>query len=241
MLLIVNNSYCCISYGRQYDIRENHTCREGGRCRNVLIDLKKTCGPNSSCKCIDINPVHTEQIAIGANDAYIRLYDIRVLSLSYPSTELCDRPDPGCIAHYAPGHISQSFRRPSNATTNSIACTYVSFSPCGNELLANLSSEQIYLFNTISQQPVLTYTHHDHDPLIYHKPSNCPVTINSSTVRNESSVTDRIRLLRDKGNEVFKNCLYIEAIEYYSTAITYDPLWYVLYSNRATALVKRNW
>ena len=224
-------------YNRQYDIRESHVCRgEGGECRNVLIDLNKTCGSNPACKCVDINPVRNEQIAIGAYDPYIRLYDTRVLSLSYPSTELSVRPEAGCVAHFAPGHISQSFRKPNGSPTN-IACTYVSFSPCGNELLGNLSSEQIYLFNTVNQQPALTYSLHDNEPFLYHKPSNSP----DSSPKNESTVSDRVHSLRDKGNDAFKNSLYTEAIEYYSAAVLYDPFWYVLYSNRATALVKRNW
>lgn len=185
-----------------------------------------------------------EQIAVGAYDPYVRLYDARILSLSHPSTEVSDRPDPGCIAHYAPGHISQSFRKfppTSNQSSNStIASTFVSFSPSGNELLANLSSEQVYLFSTIHQQPVLTYTVNNSDPFLFHKPSYSPIPI-QTTPTNESNVSDQVVCLRDAGNELFKGSKYTEAIEYYSTAILMNPSWYVLYSNRATAHMKRNW
>lgn len=37
-------------------------------------------GGNAEAKCLAINPVRPEQIAVGANDPYIRLYDRRVLS-----------------------------------------------------------------------------------------------------------------------------------------------------------------
>ena len=235
---MVNQSSVSLFYCRQHDIRESHSCKGDGRCRNVLIDLKGTCGPNSNCKCIDVNPIRHEQIAVGAFDPYVRLYDTRILSLSYPTSELTDRPETGCIAHFAPGHISQSFRKVKSHSSNT-ASTYVTFSPCGNELLTNLSSEQIYLYDTVNLQPVLTYTQHNSDPLLFHKPSSCPVM--SRNVPSEDSIPATVIALRDKGNDYYKDSEYTGAIQCYSSAIQLYPMWHVLYSNRATAHMKRNW
>ncbi len=226
---------------RQHDTRESHSCPGPGKCRNVLIDLKKTCGPHASCKCLDINPVRPEQIAVGAYDPYVRLYDTRVLSLSYPSTDASNRPDAGCVAHFAPGHVSQSFRKP-NGNHSNVGCTYASFSPCGDELIANLSSEHVYLYNTVSLQPVLTYTIHDEDPLLFHKPCRCPAPkLSTGCVINESTVSEEVRACRDKGNRLYKEHDYNAATQLYTDAIRLCPTWYVLYSNRATAMLKRNW
>lgn len=239
--------FCEVSlrYFRQFDVRENHTCVDEGKCRNVLIDLKKTCGANANCKCIDVNPVRHEQIAVGAYDPYIRLYDTRILSLTRPSSEpVLDRPDPGCIGHFSPGHISQSFRKSvasGHPPNNSIAATFVTFGPSGNELLANLSSEQVYLFSTVNFQPVLSYSlSSDSNPLLVNKPSYSPVPLQTIPV-TESDICADILALRDKGNILFRDSKYTEAIEYYSMAISLNDSWYILYSNRATTYLKRNW
>ena len=171
----------------------------------------------------------------------MRLYDTRVLSLSYPSTDTSNRPDPGCVAHFAPGHVSQSFRKPTINHSN-VGCTYTSFSPCGNELVANLSSEHVYLYNTVSLQPVLTYTIHNGDPLLFHKPSRCAAPqLSTSCVIDESAVPEEVKDYRERGNRLFKEHDYNGATQLYTNAIQLCPAWYVLYSNRATAMLKRNW
>lgn len=240
---------------RQYDTREIHTCSPEGRCRNVLIDLKRTCGagPNyTQCKCLSINPVRTEQFAVGALDPYVRLYDNRILSLSYPSNELSSSPDPSCVAHFAPGHISQSYRKHTRSMPNTIASTYVTFSPGGDELLVNLSGEHVYLYNTVNLQPVLTYIMDEGTPILLHEPSSVlthstnslwkrKLMENESKELNEETVSVQVRKLRDDGNALYRANYYTEAIAKYSSAIIICPLWHVLYSNRATSYLKRNW
>lgn len=62
----------------QLDRREHHTCRsmENQVC---LIYLRSEIDENTEAKCIAVNPIRTEYIAVGANDPYARLYDRRML------------------------------------------------------------------------------------------------------------------------------------------------------------------
>ena len=48
--------------------------------KNVLINLNAHMGPHAEAKCISINPVRPELIAVGANDPFVRVYDRRMLS-----------------------------------------------------------------------------------------------------------------------------------------------------------------
>lgn len=63
---------------RQHDLRTPETSKTNPK--NVLINLNAHMGGNAEAKCIAINPVRPEQIAVGANDPYVRLYDRRKLT-----------------------------------------------------------------------------------------------------------------------------------------------------------------
>ena len=55
---------------------------------NVLINLNAHMGAQAEAKCLAINPVHTYQLAVGANDPYVRIYDRRMLdckSIKFPN------------------------------------------------------------------------------------------------------------------------------------------------------------
>ena len=235
---------------RQYDTRERHSCSTDGRCRNVLIDLHSTCGSSSphgytQCKCLDINPVRDEQLVVGGFDPYVRLYDRRILSISYPSTNVSPSADHSCLAHFSPGHITRDRTRQSSNPGNYIAATYVCFSPCGQELLANLSGEQVYLYNTVNLDDCIKYVAGDDGMLSLNKPlhsipgSSCSHT--APPPLDEGEVPSAARELRNKGNEYYQRKQYTESIIHYSNAIQECPHWHILFSNRATALVSRNW
>lgn len=64
----------------QYDIRTPHVCRSDDH--SVLVNLVYHMGRYAEGKCISINPKKPELVAIGANDAYIRMYDRRMIKLS---------------------------------------------------------------------------------------------------------------------------------------------------------------
>lgn len=233
---------------RQYDTRERHTCNTERRCRNVLIDLHQTCGSAlgyTQCKCVDVNGVRSEQLAVGGFDSYIRLYDLRLLSLSYPSTNLSPTADPSCLAHFGPGHVTRN--RFGRSSTINYASTYVAFSPCGQELLANLSGEQVYLYNTVTLDALFQYNIDEDTPSLSHSLSPLPLHDQSCSHTGylvnlkESDVPLSARTLRNKGNECYQKKQYTQAILLYSSALTECPHWHILYSNRATALVSRNW
>lgn len=48
----------------------------------MLVNLVNHAGRYAEGKCISVNPKKPELIAIGANDAYIRMYDRRMIKLS---------------------------------------------------------------------------------------------------------------------------------------------------------------
>lgn len=48
----------------------------------MIISLKNHKGALAEGKCIAINPLRTEMLAVGANDPYVRLYDRRMIKLA---------------------------------------------------------------------------------------------------------------------------------------------------------------
>jgi len=115
----------------------------------VFVDLSYT----TEFKCITVNPTKPHQLAVGANDSYVRLYDRRLIKTSKikPSHVFDSRkrtpPEPldtSCVQYYAPGHLAKD-----NGGEHSfkLAATYVTFDSTGNELLVNMGGEHIYLFN----------------------------------------------------------------------------------------------
>ena len=70
---------------RQYDLRCPDLCRPNSK--NVLVNLDSHIGIQSEFKCIAINPVRPEFMAVGANDPYVRVYDRRMLTCQSMKTE----------------------------------------------------------------------------------------------------------------------------------------------------------
>lgn len=253
------------------DLRESHTCQPdggggGGGCRNVLIDLKPTCGPHAQCKCLAINPVRSEQIAVGALDAYVRLYDTRVLRPKRSSRDPCHSADPSCVAHFAPGHVSNTqTRKVRRRSFRSLATTYVAFNSDGSELLVNLSGEHVYLYDTVCFREALSYSMDGVSasssspsfetaqpcsvrhpafclpPLSRHRPSRGVWCTSERSDVEEKSVPPRVKQLKEEGNECYGGKDWTGAIFKYSSAISLCPNWHVLYSNRAIAYYNRKW
>lgn len=65
----------------QYDLRQPHKCKSNTQ-RNVLINLTNHLGRFVEAKCVSVNSRRLELIAVGANDAYVRMYDRRMIKLS---------------------------------------------------------------------------------------------------------------------------------------------------------------
>uniref|UniRef100_A0A182SYI2 WD_REPEATS_REGION domain-containing protein n=1 Tax=Anopheles maculatus TaxID=74869 RepID=A0A182SYI2_9DIPT len=145
----------------QHDIRLPHVCR--GQDANVLIDLRSYVYAAPEVKCIAINPQRPEQLAIGANDIYARLYDRRMISLgkldkstsavgdavSNSSSATEGIPKDGCVKYFCPGHLGSKYQAAHQLGDiyQYKAVTYLTFSPDGSELLANMGTDHIYLYD----------------------------------------------------------------------------------------------
>lgn len=248
----------------QHDIRTPHTCRSND-CNSVLINLVNHMGRYAEAKCISVNPKKPELIAVGANDAYIRMYDRRMIKLSQIPTVFSPPSDwvpintnlhpagegdpddniPLDSAQYLiAGHLSG--QRDSN---RSLTTTYLTFSADGNELLVNMGGEQIYLFdvNDMKSSKTLFAQARKHPESIgreHHE--NC-------TERNEIGSTEdltskdvkilppHVEELKSQANYCYEEEKYSIAINLYNKAISYCSTAAVLFANRAAAYMKRTW
>ena len=270
-----NSPYLCWSASedgcvRRLDTREPHTCDGDGTCRNVLIDIKLSTksglAMSPQCKCIDINPVRTELIAIGALDTYARIYDARLCTLRSPGRSSSSESDPSCVTMFSPGHITSSIvanrgRKPSCST---VASTYITFSPDGRELLVNLSGEQIYLYDIMEHQVPLSYEFDKSNssfiprlrPILqtYRKHLSGVAGIRTKLMPfvsephsipkrsvEETEVSSKVLKLRDKGKEFYKQEKFNEALRSLNSAVDLCPNWHILYFLRGTTLYSRKW
>ena len=65
---------------RQFDLRTPEAYSASSpRC--ILVNLNSYIGVNAEAKCLSINPVRPELLAVGCSDPYVRLYDRRMLSV----------------------------------------------------------------------------------------------------------------------------------------------------------------
>lgn len=130
-------------------------------------------GKRIEAKCLDINQLRTEQLAVGASDPYVRLYDRRMIhSLTSISTQHPFPENPSdfvfdfnsnqnqlkkdnytldnIVQYFVPGHIHSD--KPGICSKNkNIGITYLTFSPDGQELLVNYGGEYVYLYDLSKQ------------------------------------------------------------------------------------------
>ena len=201
---------------------------------------------------------------MGAMDPYVRIYDTRVCSLRRSAKQEVQYGDPSCLAHFAPGHISNPHSRKFGKPHSTLATTYLSFSPDGRELLVNLSGEHVYLYNALHYQEALRYE------FIESEESDTPSTVVSrhhtsfctwngvkrpgdlavcsrklSKLSPDTAyhcvVSEQVKRLKEKGLEFHNAGKYVEAVREFNTAIRLCPTWHVLYALRAAALYGRKW
>lgn len=230
----------------QHDLRTPHTCRSDEAI--VLINLRNHINDIPEVKCIALNPHRPEQIAIGANDCYARVYDRRMLSLmklhatgETPKPSELDGdniPRDGCVQYYCPGHLSRN-KEQVFLVFQQKAITYLTFSPDGTELLVNMGSEQIYRYEL----------NRPREPMFLQLPKFTePVNgTNGTTVKNGEKVKHKlpaeVEQMKKEGNANLEKEKYLQAIQQYTMAIrkAQEKECSILYLNRATALMKRNW
>lgn len=223
-------------YVLQFDIREPHSCSSGSKV--VLLDLRDQISKNIEVKCVAINPRRPELLAVGLNDPYARVYDRRMISLRNivgPGDEEIigsdanegDNVPNNCVTYFCPGQFKKHLR--SNAQIHHKAITYLAFSPDGTELLVNMGTEQIYLYDVVGAK----------DPVFFELPPYSEQTdAKEVTKRN---VSQEVETLKKNGNEFLENEKYLQAITQYTAAIELMSDHSVLYLNRATAYMRRNW
>ncbi|KAF6205167.1 hypothetical protein GE061_019334 [Apolygus lucorum] len=234
---------------RQFDLRVPHTCRIE---KNVLIDLKTYAGDYIEAKCLSVNPLRSDLIAVGANDPYIRIYDRRMIKIikginlnptNSFSTE--DNVPPGCVQYFVPGHVP-SRKKCTDRELREYSATYVTFGPNGTDLLVNLGTEQIYLFDIMKKSKSLLVRHtNDNQEVSPPLKTYC----DSDSFEKSTAVADvpkpylpeHINVLKLAGNTLFEKEEYSSSIRIYNEAIGEYPKSSVMYSNRAAAFMKRDW
>lgn len=263
---------------RVIDLREAHTCGATSVCNNICINLN---GENISngnqlaeAKCLDICPTNP-YIAVGSSDQFVRLFDIRKLRLCSENFlytfGACRSNEPAAI-YCVPGHISHHKGENQGSTKGrmglnmfrSINSTFVTFNKTGTELLVNLGSEQIYLFDLDNYKHSFRYSLPQTRYEFVRNLSRNERKVNSSQgdtknqeppgsaasqsvcKNNSKKYSQKIQsewlALKEKANAYFHEDRYMEAIACYSRLIqltSYNS--HIIFANRALALMKRKW
>jgi WD and tetratricopeptide repeat-containing protein 1 len=209
---------------RQYDLRE--TSSDHNR---ILINLRSACGSQAEVKCLSINPTQPNLLAIGCSDQYVRLFDIRKLVVRSEAQMGHPYPEDAPLHYFCPGHLNEQISHKRMRRYRQFAVTYVTWSLDGRELLVNLGSEQVYLYDLCDiRRPV----HFSRDDKCDDLPSETSVV---------EPMSDRALQLKVEGNTAFKEEKYSKAIYLYSEAMIHSPKQPVLHANRAAAYLKRQW
>lgn len=198
------------------DLREPHICDQNDKI--VLIDLNNH-KKFAEIKSIAINPRRPEQLIVGANDTYARLFDRRMIKPMAKDYSECriDNLPRECAKYFVPGHLQ--------AENSNKTVTFVSFNPDGTELLINYGAEQIYLFEiNNAENPVFL---------------NLPKLPTEPLTKPEKD--EKVEAIKVLGNECLEKENYMQAIDQYTRAIELNPKYSVLYLNRATALMRRKY
>ncbi|XP_027847934.2 WD and tetratricopeptide repeats protein 1-like [Aphis gossypii] len=248
----------CIS---QHDMRMSHECPTE-KSKITLVTIYGQSGKKIEAKCLDINQLKTEQLAVGANDQYVRLYDRRMIrSLSSFTVKHSNSKNSSsefdfvctdnsatdtlnqfqsALQYYVPGHI-HPYTEILPKKQRSYVITYLTFSPDGQELLVNYGGDYVYLYNLMDQAdnaffniPKVMKVPREHGEGSSLDITDDPVPIPHSTL------PDKVEKLKLKANYLFEKEEYTAAIYIYNEAIDIYQC-SVLFSNRAAAYIKRKW
>jgi len=108
--------------------------------------------------CLDINQIRSEQLAVGANDQYVRLYDRRMIQslssfyMKHPSEDALvydGNNVNNALQYFLPGHIQPKNSETITRTNHGI--NHLTFSPDGQELLVNYGCEYVYLYDLVNR------------------------------------------------------------------------------------------
>lgn len=255
----------------QWDTRERWQPNEA----NVLVNLVKHTGQKAEVKCIAVCPLRPELLAIGANDPYVRIYDRRMLRLQKavegeetgtrlsnwdrraklaPTEGTGDETPVGAVSYFVPGHLPGIPER--HRLSRPLTSTYLAFSPSGTDLIVNLGSEQIYIYDKFAlfheqlpssweQLAVMekktacdkSAMKEEGDGIERNGQCRGPAHVFSSRMPAMPEHVERIKL---EANVEFDKGNYSAAIRHYNRALLRCPH-PTLYGNRAAAFMKRGW
>jgi hypothetical protein len=145
-----------------------------------------------------------------------------------------------------------------------VASTYLSFGASGEDLLVNLSGEQVYLYNTTNYQQQVAYEFDKTDDNCTPELKPTTRTYNISNGRSngemgmrpmfvpvphsiplvnmeESDVKGAVVHLKNRGKQLYKEEKLDEALRALNSGIAQCPNWHMLYFLRGTALYSRKW
>jgi len=134
----------------------SHKCPTD-KSKTTLVTIFNNLGKKIEVNCLDINQFRTEQLAVGANDQYVRLYDRRMIqslssfyvnyssgyAMKYGGYNVND-----ALQYFVPGHIRSNDNEKKQQQNYTIS--YLTFSPDGQELLVSYDCGNIYLFNLLN-------------------------------------------------------------------------------------------
>jgi len=131
----------------------SHECPTD-KSKTTLVEIYGNLGEKIQARCLDINQLRTEQLAVGAADQYVRLYDRRMIqSLSSFDMKKPSEYDGNninnALQYFVPGHLHSNFNRTKRPKTSLV--TYLIFSPDGQELLVNYGREYVYLYDLVNR------------------------------------------------------------------------------------------
>lgn len=224
-------------YVLQFDIREPHSCHSAS---NVVLLDSTLIGKNIEFKCVAINPRRPELLAVASNDPYARVYDRRMITLRNvrpqegvqtiaTDTVEEDNVPNDCVTYFCPGHFKKQKKSNAPVQQQHKAITYLTFSPDGTELLVNMGTEQIYLYDIVGAK----------EPVFFELPPYSEQYEGKTVTKR--NISEEVEILKKSGNKFLENEKYLQAITQYTAAIQLMGDHSVLYLNRATAYMRRNW
>jgi len=240
---------------REFDLR-NHS----SIAATELIDL--SCF-HLSCKTLAVSPANSNIIAVGASDPFVRLYDRRMVrkNLSPAKENEKVKSSSSFVSCFSPGHLVEMTLKDTRRLYP-YSSTSVSFNATGSKLLANIGSEQIYLFDVNSKNQSFFKVYEDKKNLYEASSNNVSDSIKrpmlslksasflkiigvntdfQDNAQNENNQRSKSDEFKDKANKHFREQKYFQSVQTYSEGLVIDPKSSTMYGNRAAALLKRSW
>jgi WD and tetratricopeptide repeats protein 1 len=223
---------------RQFDLRESHRCaRNGdGACRNALVDVSAGSAIDRGVefKSVDVNPVLPFYMAVACSDEFVRVYDRRKIRV-----ETAARDSSLYVHMFAPEHLTQPSAADRRSRSQPFA-THAVFSSCGRQLLANYSSDHVYLFDLFNDDNVTRLSTRCRSSTSSSSAS-ASASSSSSKSSTQAAAESAAAQYRVRGNAAFAEHMYTQAIDLYSRGLSLDARSSTLHCNRAAALLQRRW